>query len=291
MSFGRFDIAALTTLAVLLALLGGARGLAAQEEEPPLGWQREVVGQLNLTQVAFDNWSKGGENAVAWQTTASARFNYERPRYSWANSGGVAYGRTKLGDSDFRKSIDEIKLESVLNYKADAFLDPYVSVAALTQFTTGYRYQDTLRTATSDFFDPAYFTQSVGLGYKPSETFQTRAGLAVKETITRTFNDYADDPDTPEVEKTRVEGGLDSVTDLRKRFNEQVLLTSKLEIFSNLQAAREIDVTWESELTAKVAEYLNVNLSFRLLYDSDVSAMRQIKQALAMGLTYTFLSD
>jgi hypothetical protein len=276
-----------------LAVLTAARALAAQEAEQDslLGWDREVVAQLNLTQVTFDNWSQGGEDAVAWQVTAASRFDYEQEGYSWANSGKVAYGRTRLGDSDFRKSIDEIKVETVLTYKAADFLDPYVSASGLTQFTTGYQYEDTLKTAASDFFDPAYFTQSIGLGYTPSETFKTRMGLALKETITRDFNRYADDPDTPEVERTRVEGGVDSVTDLRKRFNEAVLLSSKLELFSNIEALRELDLNWESTLTAQVARYLNVNFSVRLLYDADVSTRRQLKQSLALGLTYTFLSD
>jgi hypothetical protein len=42
-------------------------------------------------------------------------------------------------------------------------------------------------------------------------------------------------------------------------------------------------------VTAKVHQYVNVTLNVRLLYDADVSAKRQVKQALALGLSYAIM--
>jgi Protein of unknown function (DUF3078) len=278
----------------MLAGVAGPRPATAQAPPPPdsaPGWHRQAVGQLNLTQVSFDNWSEGGENAVAWQLGLASNFDYRQPNYAWSNSGKLAYGRSKLGDSDFRKTVDEIVLESVLTRKALGWLDAYVSVNARTQFSTGYQFTDSTRTATSAFLDPGYFTQSIGLGYQASEAFKTRFGAALKETVTKLYNVYADDPDTPGIEKNKVEGGVTSVTDLNTKFRDNALLTSKLELFSDLKALNRTDVNWQSTLTVQLAKYVNLNFDVRLLYDSDVSPRRQLKEALALGLTYTFLTD
>jgi hypothetical protein len=36
-------------------------------EEPKYGWQKEIVGGINLTQTSLSNWTQGGENSFAWQ--------------------------------------------------------------------------------------------------------------------------------------------------------------------------------------------------------------------------------
>jgi hypothetical protein len=290
----RLPFVALLALTSLVALVVPPTPLAAQSPPVPadsLGWHRQAVGQLNLTEVSFNNWSEGGENAVAWQLTGAAEFDYRQPRYSWTNSMRLGYGLTKLGSSDFRKSIDEIRLESVLTGRATRLVNPFVSLIALTQFSTGYKYQDTTRTATSAFFDPAYFTESLGLAYQPSKVFVERVGAAMKETFTNRYNIYTDNPATPKVEKNKVEGGITSESDVNAKFRNNVLLTSKLELFSNLKGWRRTDVNWQSTLTVQLSKYVNLNFDVRLLYDSTVSPRRQLKQSLALGLTYAFLTD
>lgn len=278
----------------LSALLAGTTVLSAQDADASkdsLGWHRKIVSQLNVTQASFDNWAQGGENALAWQVTGKGRFNYRAQRYTWTNSAGLDYGQTRLGGQSFRKSSDEINMESVLSYDAPEILSPYVSVSALTQIARGYRYEDSTVVATSDFMDPGYFTQSIGLSWSPSDAFTTRAGGALKETVTHHFPQYVDNPNTTEVERSRVETGLNSVTELNQAIDDNLLLSSKLELFANLKAFNQIDVNWASSITAKVSSYINVNLNVRVLYDRNVSKSRQLKQALAMGLSYTFLMD
>jgi len=98
---------------------------------------------------------------------------------------------------------------------------------------------------------------------------------------------YADDPDTRKIEKTKVEPGITSVTNLKKQFNEDVIFTSKLDIFTDLEAFNRIDMTWENNLTLKVAKHINVSVDLVLFYDRDITRKLQIKQVLAVGFTYT----
>ena len=175
-------------------------------------------------------------------------------------------------------------------YKIGKFLNPFVAATGETQFAPGYDYGPDPKTQLSAFFDPAYFRESAGLGYKPNNTFQTRFGGAMKQTITSEYSKpYADDPETTEIEKTKNEIGLESVTDLSWKISESSLLTSKLELFSAFKALDETDVNWDTVFSTKISKYFNVNFNFKLFYDKDISAKRQIKQAIAFGLSYTFL--
>jgi hypothetical protein len=280
----------LAVICTVLALGWITAVCAGEDEEAPLGWQNELVGALNLTHASFDNWAQGGEDAFGWQFSLSGKATHFAPGHEWANSLKLAYGTTKVGDQDARKSVDEIKLESVYAYKAGYFVEPYVAATAATQMAKGYAYTDSGKTAISGFLDPGYFTQSVGLRHAYRDILTTRLGAAAKETITDEFPvPYADDPVTDEIEDTKTEVGAESVTDLNLKLSTNILFTSKLALFSNLEATNEIDVDWDNLLTLKVEEYLNVNLNVRVFYDRDISTSRQIKESLAIGLTYSFI--
>jgi hypothetical protein len=262
----------------------------AQEPEPDYGWHNEIVGNLNLTQASFDNWTQGGENTLAWQISLKTEFKLKQEKYEWVNATKFSYGSAKVGNNEARKSADEIKFESVYTRKLNRLLNPFVAITAATQFTAGFKYDGDAKTQVSKFMDPGYFTQSVGLGYAPNEEIKTRLGVTVKETITSDFSvPYADEPDTPQIEKTKVEPGISSITEFKRNFDENILFNSRLDLFSDLEAFDRIDVLWENNLSFKISKFFNVNFNVDLFYDKDISKRRQLKQVLAVGLTYTFL--
>lgn len=274
-------------LLTILVFILGPGSLVAQDTT---GWTSSAVGNLQFTQTEFDNWSAGGEDSWSWQGAVQGKFTNEQPQFRWVTNGKLTYGKSKVGDASARKSTDEIRLESVITYKAGLPVDPYASASFLTQMTRGYRYPDTGRVAVADFLDPLYMIQSVGMGYKPAKQFQTRLGAAVKETITDEFPvPYADDPDTPEIETTRVEYGVESVSDLSVNLSKLIVFESRLALFSDLSAFDEIDVDWDNMFSAKVSDLINVSLNVKLFYDKDISPKRQLKQTLAVGIQYTLL--
>lgn len=263
---------------------------AAAPAAPASPWKKKLVASVNFTQAAFDNWSQGGESSLAWQLAINGELKRSDARTDFVNKGRVKFGLSRVGDTGTRKSADEIRLESVLTWKRNRYVNPFVSASAQTQFASGFKYGTNTKTKVSQFLDPGYFTQSAGIGYNPNETVTTRLGATLKETVTRDFpSPYADDPSTPEVEKVRFQGGVTSATELEWKIEKDAVLTSRLELFSTLSAFDEIDMTWENLLTLKVTSLINVSFSVDLVYDKDVTDELQLKEILAVGLSYSFL--
>jgi hypothetical protein len=265
-------------------------------------WTHSLAGGLNLTQVSFnDNWTQGGENALAYATTLIGKSANDLPKTNWTTSYKFAFGQTKLGSQGIRKTDDKIDVESTLTFKAANYINPYVAATLKTQFAKGFDYsQRDARTGkflqVSKFFDPGYLTQSAGLGYQPIPQIKTRLGAALREVITSEFNSYADDPKTlAEVEKTKVEGGLESVTEVNWQLQSNLLFTGKLELFDAFKNFDIIIMRADNTLAAKISKYVSVNFNVQLIKEPNLplpprrSGKIQAKQTLAIGLNYTFL--
>ena len=147
----------------------------------------------------------------------------------------------------------------------DSYINPYVAFSGNTQFTRGYHYSETGKTAVTDFMDPVYFIESTGVGYEPNKIVKSRFGGALKETITSEFPvPYVDDPKTEKLKKTKIEGGLECVTDLSANLGENIVFSSKLELFSNLARFDSIDVNCDNLFSSKISKYLSVSLRVRI---------------------------
>jgi hypothetical protein len=262
----------------------------AQNPEGPSRWKNSVVGNVNFTQNHFDNWTQGGTDSWSWQSDLLPKFVYEDSTFQWTSSGKFSFGQAKVGDAQSRKSADEIRMESVLTYKIRTWVNPYAAVIVLTQFAKGFQYGQDTKTEVSGFLDPGYFTQSAGVGFQPSPHLRTRMGAALKETVTRNHpNPYADDPKTAKLEKIKVEPGAEWVTDVDLKLHENILFTSKLETFSNFKGFDSVDVNWDNMFSSKISKLLSVSFNVRVFYDRDISAKRQLKQTLALGLSFVLL--
>jgi len=262
----------------------------AQEDSVKLyTWTPLAVVGLNLSQVSLSNWTQGGENAVAVSFLGTGGLKYLTESWRFTNELKLAYGRTKLGSQDFRTTDNELYLESVLAYNIGWAVNPYVSNIIRTAVANGYKYEDDTTYSIAGFFDPGYVTQSVGFTYDKLDNFTTRLGFAVQETFTNKYNQYADDPSTAEIEKTKVETGLESVTTAQFNLQDNLLYKSNLRLFTRFESMDVWDVRWDNAFVAKINDYLNVNLAVLLIYQKDQSLKTQVKEALQLGITYTLL--
>lgn len=255
-----------------------------------LGWNLGVISGLNLTQVSYKNWTQGGEDALAYTATVISEAMHLTEVTQWSNYLKLAYGQSKLGSKGLRKTDDEIYFESLFIYYLGTHINPYGSFTLRTQFAPGYEYPtDTTRFQVSKFFDPAYMTQSVGFAWQPDPIFTTRLGVGVREVLTSQFTQYSDDPETAEIEKTRIQGGIESVSALGWEFAENMVLTSRLELFAPFEELDRIIVRSDNIIAMKVNKYVTANFNLVLINDVNVSARTQIKETLSIGLSYTIL--
>ncbi len=267
--------------------LAAARASDSTKTIPPT-WKNDVVTALNFSQVDFDNWSKGGQDNVAWLWNLTMLFEYDHAQWNWRNTVKLVFGKNRTNGRAFRKSSDEIHLSTVMTWKRNMFVNPYLSVTLETQFTRGYDYKKTPPVIISDFMDPGYVLISMGSGVAPVDGWRIRLGFASKTTITRQFSRlYADDPRTTDVvEKVRHEPGVEIVSELLRKVSANITVVSKLTVFSNLRTWQQVDVQWDTTFSSRIARFLSVNYNVYLWYDSDISLKRQLKQALMVGLTW-----
>jgi len=271
----------------LLLLVGFSISLFAEDDPPPppqKTWLPNGVAGLNLSQLALENWTQGGEDALAFTLYSHMGLDYYSNPWSFNNKLKLAYGRTKLGSDDFRTTDNEFFLENLLTYDAGWFANPYFSNTVRTVLTKGYDYSGDDAVQISGLFDPGYINQSIGLAYKVTEGFTTRLGVGFQETVTNEFRHYTD-PDNLE-DTFKFETGIESVSNLNLTLDDNLLFTSELRLFGTFNALDVWDVRWDNILTAQVTKLVNVNLNVLLVYDVDQIAKTQLKEALQIGITY-----
>jgi hypothetical protein len=243
---------------------------------------------LNVSQIAFQDWSQGGENSIAWSFLGSFGLKYESSPWTFLNSLKLAYGMNKQGKTDFRSIDNEIYFETILSHKIGWAVDPYISNTIRTVIAEGFDYKVIPEVQTSAFFDPGYITQSVGFTYNTEKKFTSRLGVAFQEVFTNKMRQYTDDPETlNKTEAFKFETGIESVSESEFSIEENVLYTGKLRLFTRFKHLDVWDVRWDNIITAKVSKYFNVNLNVLVIYEKQQSLRTQIKEALQLGVSFS----
>jgi hypothetical protein len=279
--FGEVNMKKMFFLIAVLILLQARAFSAGDSIWIPTG----TVG-INASQVAFNDWAQGGENTLSWTFLTNMGLEYRGSPWNLINKLKLAYGQSKIGSDDYKTSDNEIYLESVLSYNVAWAVNPFFSNTVRTTVSSGYNYKDPLSPKIADFFDPGYISQSFGFNYKKDNMLSSRLGIALQETFTSKFRNYSDDPKTGELEAFKLETGIEAVNDFETTLQENLLLQSKLRLFTRFNALDVWDIRFDNLLTAKITEYINVSFAVLVLYEKSMSPKTQLKEALQMGISY-----
>ncbi len=246
-------------------------------------WIPTMVTGLNLSQIAFSNWTQGGSNSLAWTANANLGYDYKGTTWGLVNHLQASYGRTKLGGQNSILTDNNLMLTNVLTYDIGWPTNPFFSNTIITAITTGYSYSQTPAIAVADFFDPGYVTQSLGLSYSELKNFSTRLGIAAQEVFANRFRTFVKSPTIPNT----VQGGIQSVSQGEFTIADNILVTSGLTLFSRFNSLDVWDVRWDNLIVAKVNSFINVNFTYDLVYMKDQSLRTQMKEGLQVGIVYT----
>jgi hypothetical protein len=261
----------------------------AQVDEPEYGWKNSATGNLNLSQAYFDNWTKGGTNALSWESRLEGIALRKEADWDWESKGRAVYGQSHLDGLGTRKAADELMAETIYTQHLSSWVNPFASARFQSQFAAGYDYNDSAgtRARVSGIFDPTYLTQTVGLGKSWEDAYKLRIGGTLKETFSAARYGYADDSSTPAtVETFKLEPGASFTAEIRRGLMENILLTSVFDVFANFKGLNAVDIRWENQITAKVNSFISANFALDVLYDKDLSSSRQVRQSLGVGISF-----
>ncbi len=271
-------------------------GQTAEEEAITSPWEHALRTSLTGTQATYRNWSQGGTNNIAILGTVAHSSEYTRDRYAFKTEINLRYGQTRIGDGDFIKSDDRIRLRNQASRKfRDERLSAIFNLNFESQFDKGYRNpipeEGEERELISRFMAPAYITQVLGLGYQPVENLRFEGGFAMKQTIVAdtslSFRYFS------EFDKTfRNEAGLSLLIGYERRIMENIFYSGYVETFTNVnRALSHTDMLFVNEITGQINRYISANVEFVLAYDSDIIKELQVKQIISLGISYSFFED
>ncbi len=286
-----FGLAIVAASAVSGISSARAQDAAAPAKTDSLGWKKELIGSLNFTQSSFSNWVAGGVDNTSWITGASGRFKQFGAATNWTTSLRLEYGRVKEKGQESRKSFDLIFLETILDFNTSRLIKPYARASGKSQFSPGYDYTVTPKVKVSAFADPLYLEQGAGVGYQAAPGLITRFGFGAKETFAKEFASiYTDDKNTADkIEKHRIEGGLESLTELNQTVGKQLSLKSRLALFWPFDDTKRVDADWMTDVTLKALGAIGVTFKFEALYNKTILDKVQWQQVLGVGITYAFI--
>jgi len=264
-----------------------AADTSAARTEP---WKRKLTGTLTLAQTGFTNWAKGGQNSITWNTRLTGDASRTVKKWSYVFSALFVFGQTKQEGESVRNTADKIDLDAAVACKISKYINPEIGVGILTQFSKGYDYKKDPPVQKSNFFDPGYITQSIGGMVKIGSRFNSRLGIGLKQTLTKKFTAHTDNPETEKVEKIKFESGIDSKTDLiNAELTSNLVVRSKLYLFSAFEHIDVIDMDWDTLFTAKLNSHIVVTLNILLKSDKDLIDKLQFQETTSVGLSYSFI--
>jgi len=224
---------------------------------------------------------------------------YKKEKHSWDNTIDLAYGFLNTTSLGSRKTDDRIDLLSKYGYEIGKkwYLSGLVNFR--TQFAPGYAYPSQgPPVLTSDFMAPGYLIVSPGLNYLPNNEFSFFISPA---TLRWTFveNDSLSAKGSYGVDtgkNVKLEFGAFSSITYTHKISSTAAYTGRLDLFSNYEnKPQDVDVNWTNLLAVKVTGILTMTLSFTLIYDNDVSTIKdngtvggaspQIQELLGIGLS------
>ncbi|MDT0650346.1 DUF3078 domain-containing protein [Autumnicola edwardsiae] len=283
-------------------------------------WDEKNAVGLDFNEVAFVNWSSGGNNSVSALIHGDFERNYKKKLTNWKNSAVIRYGINAQEGREIRKTEDELVFSSSFGYRRDSTSNFYYSARMdfNTQFTNGYRYPET-DIPISKFMAPGYLFLGVGAEFSHPEEDLTvyLSPITQKSTFVldqRLANEgmfgvtpAVRDEDgnlIEEGESVRTEFGLQFTNRFSKEVFENVNLKHRLNLYSDyLNKFGNIDVDWQINVNLKVNDFIKANVGSQIRYDDDVKYKEdfdgdgelettgprlQFKQTLGVGVVYEF---
>ncbi len=267
-------------------------------------WRHWTTFGINANQASFsDNWNNGGVNSIAFGTIFNHKADFTKDNRNFVSEFDLKYGKLKNKGQLPRKNNDRIFWDNKFSLKMSKSWSVFTSLTFESQFDFGYRYgkdadgKEIITDTISRFMSPGYLTESLGIEFKPDNTFSLRFGTG---TARQTF--VLDDNIVGEKGAFGIEPGknfrnelaFQLVGNLDRNLRPNFNLKSRYAFFANYKDMKKASHRLDATLTARVSRVINVTLSGIMLYDENMmfegqpNNKIQTSQTMALGITYRF---
>jgi len=271
-------------------------------------WENKNSIAFDLHEVAFVNWTSGGENSISGLLKIYFSRSFQKEYTLWKTEVYARYGLNKQQERELRKTDDEIRINSTYGYRHKENSNWYhtAKLNFRTQFTKGYKYPN-IDDPISMFFAPAYLFVGVGAQYNIEKkhffvylspaTFKST--FVMDETLSNE-GAYGVDPG----KKIRREFGASIQSHWDTEIFKNVAMINRLGLYTDyFNNFGNIDVDWDLIFKFKISDYFEANLGVHLIYDDDIKfgedtngdgeidtygARVQLKQEFGVGVLYKF---
>ncbi|MBW4359458.1 DUF3078 domain-containing protein [Flavobacterium taihuense] len=281
-------------------------------------WTNKNILGVDISEIAFVNWSAGGTSAITGLVRAHLKRDYKDDYQVWANELLFRYGMNKQEGIQLRKTDDVFRINSTYGFRKDSLSNWYHSAKLNfnTQFTNGYNYPD-IENPISKPFAPAYTFLGIGSEYiyKPEKLNVYLSPLTLKNTavLDQTLANagaYGVKKAVYDAQGNLISEGKQSKTELgilvtsyiEKEIFTNITIKNRLSLYTDyLHNFGNIDVDWQFYADLKVNQYVKANVGCNLVYDEDIDVIKeengvkinegpkvQLKQVLGIGLEYVF---
>ena len=265
---------------------------AAKEAD---GWAIGGAIGLDFAQLAMINPRIGsGDNRIAIGGLGNIFANYKQGRSSWMNNVSLQLAVQQLGDADWQKSLDVLRLNSKYAYQSSSEKWSYAGLLTFESLTMPtypgnfLKPQEEEVMIQAEFLSPFRLEVSPGIEFKPNAQFSFFLAPASYKLIYVSDQDIANlgvhgtmlvDENDPTLgyEQAFHQLGARFVGAYTNKFlSDKLTYTSKLDLFSNyLNNPQNIDVLWQNDLGWQLWKNLSLNLLLEAFYDHDIQVLRE----------------
>lgn len=281
-------------------------------------WEKTNVVGLDINEIAFVNWSVGGNNSVTLLAKGNFTRKYTKKNLNWLNELIVRYGHNAQEGQIPRKTDDQFQFNSTFGYKRDTVSNWYYSAKFNfnTQFANGYNYPNKVHEISGPFA-PATIFLGVGGEYIRKDWGFNAYFSPLTDKTTLVLNQYLADLGSFGVEgavydeegnlikqgkRSRTELGILITSQLKRQIFKNIMLDNRITLYTDyLNSFGNIDVNWQFNIDMTVNQYVRANIGANIIYDDDIKATEerdgqvvtvgpkmQLKQMLGVGLSYSF---
>ncbi|RYD88966.1 MAG: DUF3078 domain-containing protein [Sphingobacteriales bacterium] len=256
-------------------------------------WERTNLVGLDINEIAFVNWSVGGNNSVSILAKGSFIRKYTRKNVNWNNELIIKYGINSQEGQELRKTDDQFGFNSTFGYRRDTVSNWYYSAKFTfnTQFSNGYSYPNTIDEISGPLA-PAYIFLGIGSEYIRKDLGLTAYFSPLTDKTTLVMNQTLADKGSFGVQKaildadgnvitpgkkSRTEVGILLTNQYKKQIFKNIMLDQRMTLYTDyLNNFGNIDVDFQFQLDMTVNQYVKANIGAHIIYDDDIKATEEV---------------